>query len=138
MRGMRAWCVAVALLAAAGCEEDGGPETIGREVFVETYVALRVAELRERTDDGISAAARERVLAEKDVTEEELLAFAEVHGPDVNFMQQVWDDIETRLDEMRNAPDVPGVEGGAGGDPAASPPSPYSHSIVAGGFELMS
>ena len=60
MRGMRAWCVAAALLAAAGCEEEG-PETIGREVFVETYVALRVAELTERGDDRISAEARERV-----------------------------------------------------------------------------
>lgn len=138
MKSMRAWCFGVALLAAAGCEENGGPETIGREVFVETYVALRVAELRERTDDGISAAARERVLAEKGVTEEELLAFAEVHGPDVNFMEQVWDEVETRLDEMRSTPDIPGAGGGAGGDPAASSPLPHSHSIVAGGFELMS
>ena len=32
---------------------------------METYVALRVAELSERTDDGIPAEARERVLAER-------------------------------------------------------------------------
>ena len=108
MRGWRAWCAAAALLvAAAGCEEEG-PETISREVFVETYVALRVAELRESGDDGISAEARDRVLAEKGVTEEELLTFADVHGPDVNFMEQLWDDIETRLEEIRNTPDIPG------------------------------
>ena len=107
MRGWRAWCVAAALLVAAGCEEEG-PETISREVFVETYVALRVAELTERGDDGISAEARDRVLAEKGVTEEELLTFADVRGPDVNFMEQLWDDVETRLEEIRNAPDIPG------------------------------
>lgn len=124
MRGWRrARFVAAALLVAAGCEENGGPETISREVFVETYVALRVAELRERRDDGISAEARERVLAEQGVTEEELLTFAEVHGRDVNFMEQVWDEVETRLDEKRNTPGIPGVRSGAGGDPAASSPS---------------
>ena len=111
MRGMRAWCAAAALLVGgAGCEEEG-PDTISREVFVETYVALRVAELTESGDDGISAEARERVLAGKGVTEEELLTFADVRGPDVNFMEQLWDDIEERLEEIRNTPDTPDIPG---------------------------
>ena len=120
MRGwIRAGCVLAALLAAAACEEDGGPETISREVFVETYIALRVAELTERRDDGISAGARERVLAEKGVTEEDLLTFAEVHGPDVNFMEQLWEDVEKRLDELRNTSDMtdPGTDGAPPGQP---------------------
>ncbi len=118
--GRGGWRVAAALLLAAGCEEGGAPETIGREVFVETYVALRVAELSERADDGISAGARERVLAENGVTEEELLAFAEVHGPDVNFMERVWEDVESRLEEIRNAPDA-AMEPGADGAPPGQP-----------------
>ncbi|MDE2876727.1 MAG: hypothetical protein OXU69_02715 [Gemmatimonadota bacterium] len=117
MRGRRTgWCVVAALLAAAGCEEEGPAETIGREVFVETYVALRVAELRGSGGDPIPADERERVLARKGVTEEDLLTFAEVHGPDVNFMEQLWDDVEERLDEIRNAPD-PAAGAGAPGIP---------------------
>lgn len=105
----RAWCVAAALLAAAGCEEEGAPAetTIGREVFVETYVALRVAQLRGSAGDPLPAEDRERVLAENGVTEQELLTFAEVHGSDVTFMERLWEDVEKRLEEVRNAADAP-------------------------------
>ena len=119
MRCLRAWCVAAAMLAAAGCEGEGPAETISREVFVETYVALRVAELTERGDGGISAGARERVLAEKGVTEEDLLAFAEVYGPDVTFMERLWEDVERRLEELRNASEV--TDPGAGDPPPGRP-----------------
>ena len=120
---MREWrrtgCVLAALLVAAACEEDGGPETISREVFVETYVALRVAELGGSRGDLIPAEERERVLAEKGVTEEELLTFAEMHGPDVTFMEQVWEDVERRLEEIRNASDI--TDPGAGDPPTGLP-----------------
>lgn len=119
MRSMRAWGFAAALLLAAGCDEDGEPETVSREVFAETYVALRVAELTEGGDEGISAGARERVLAEKGVTEEDLLTFAEVHGPNVSFMEQLWEDVEKRLEELRNTQDMtdPGADGPPPGQP---------------------
>ena len=118
MRGWRrVWFVAAVALAAPGCEEEGPPaETIGREAFVETYVALRTAQLRGAFGDPLPAEDRERVLAEQGVTEEELLTFAEVHGPDVTFMERLWEDVEKRLEEIRNAPDAtvdPGDPGGA-------------------------
>ena len=121
VRGRRGTgCILAALLAAAGCGDEGPAATISREVFVETYVALRVAELSERTDDGIPAEARERVLAERGVTEDELLTFAEVHGSDVNFMEQLWDDVENRLEEIRNARDM--TDPGAAGAPPGQTP----------------
>ncbi len=119
MRRAWAWCVAAALVAPAGCEEEEAPvETISREAFVETYVALRVAQLRGAFGDPLPAEDRERVLAGQGVTEEELLTFAEVHGPDVGFMERLWEDVEKRLEEVRNAPDSP-VDPG---DPGIPPP----------------
>lgn len=108
MRGWRgAWFAAAVLLAAAGCEEEGAPaETISREAFVETYVALRVAQLRGSAGDPLPAEDRERVLAANGVTEAELLTFAEVHGPDVAFMERLWEDVEKRLEEIRNTPEM--------------------------------
>ncbi|MXW19139.1 MAG: hypothetical protein F4139_06600 [Gemmatimonadetes bacterium] len=119
MRRAGTWLVAAVLLAAAGCEDEGAPaETISREAFVETYVALRVAQLRGTAGDPLPAEDRERVLAANGVTEEELLTFAEVHGPDVAFMEQLWEDVEKRLEEIRNTPDATMDPG----DPAIPPP----------------
>ena len=142
-----------ALIFATGCAGDA-PETISREAFIETYVALRVAELTESGGEVISAETRDRVLEEQGVTEEDFFGFAEVHGGDVDFMKEVWDDVEKRMEVLRNPPDTTGAGGEAGGDPEASSPygpwtnragaggggtpPPHSHSIVAGGFELMS
>ena len=145
--------LAAAFVLAAGCAE-GVPETIGREAFIETYVALRVAELTETGGEIISPEERDRVLDEQGVTEEELFGFVEVHGGDVDFMKELWKEVEERMEVLRNPPDTTGGGGEAGGDREASSPysprtiragtrsvgalPPHSHSIVAGGFELMS
>ncbi len=114
--------VAVAILLAAGCAEDAR-DTIGREAFIETYVALRVEELTEPGNEVISKEARERVLLERGVTEEELFAFVEVHGGDVDFMKELWEEVERRMKAMRNPPDTTGAGEGAGGDRAAVLPT---------------
>ena len=54
------------------------------------------------------------------MTEDELLTFAEVHGSDVNFMEQLWDDVENRLEEIRNARDM--TDPGAAGAPPGQTP----------------
>ena len=122
MRGWRvvASVAAVVLLAVAACEEQG-PATIDREVFVETYVALRVAQLHGPGSNPLPAEERARVLAERGVTEEELLAFVEAHGRDPQFMERLWQDVEARLEEIRNAPGAAGDPGDPG-DPTVPPP----------------
>lgn len=89
---------AAVIMAAAGCGPEV-PETIDREVFVQTYVALRVAELRS-SGAVIPDADRDSVLAERGVTEDDLLAFAEVHGGDPVFMEGVWTEIQNRIIEL--------------------------------------
>ena len=94
---------AAAALSAAGCGPQEA-EVVDRETFVETYVALRAAEL---TSPGavIPDEARDSVLAEMGVSEAELVAFAEAHGDDVVFMEAVWTDVQNRLTELSSGPD---------------------------------
>lgn len=102
--GPRARRLAVALvILVAACSGDQGPETSGavdREAFIATYVDLRAAALGSASAT-LTDQAREEVLTRHGVTEEGLVAFAELHGRDVDFMRDVWNDIESRLDEMR-------------------------------------
>lgn len=90
----------LALACAGGEATPSAP--IDRETFVETYVDLRIAAL-EQMDLQIRAQDRNRILDERSVTEEDLLAFVEAHGGDVPFMQQVWDDVEARI-QARSVP----------------------------------
>ena len=106
MRGIRAGLVCMmAGLAGAACAPDE-PGTIDRETFVETYVALRAAELRS-SEAVIADEARDSVLAEMGVSEDDLLAFAEAHGDDVLFMESVWTDVQSRMAELSSRSDTP-------------------------------
>ena len=105
-RALPAAMLVTAALAATECETPDG-EAISREQFVETYVALRVAELRS-PGAVIPDGERERVLAEQEITEDDLVRFAEANGDDVAFMQEVWAEVENRLDELRSRPDTVG------------------------------
>lgn len=80
-----------------------------REAFIATYVDLRAAAIRAE-DHRLSDELRSEILARHGVTEEGLLAFAEVHGGDVTFMRDVWDEVEERLDAARVLPDGGGQE----------------------------
>lgn len=90
------------VLTLAACGGGADPETaIDRETFVETYLDLR-APVLVGTRERITPAEREAVLARHGVTEEQLLEFAEVHGADPGYMDDVWTEIESRLDELRS------------------------------------
>ena len=39
------------------------------------------------------------------MTQEELFSFVEVHGRNVEFMQEVWNEVESRIEDLRTQPD---------------------------------
>ncbi len=88
------------LLAGAAAACSGGPaaDTIEREVFIATYVDLRIAAFD--TDSGrVAAAEKDEILTRHGVSEEDLTAFAEVHSADLEFMRDVWNEVEAQLDQ---------------------------------------
>jgi hypothetical protein len=94
---------AFAALAAACGQPPPGGEPIDREVFIEAYVDLRVAAL-DSDEFVVSPEQRDEILAHHGVDQERLLHFAEVHGGDVDFMNEVWSEVDRRLQE-RSADD---------------------------------
>ena len=103
---LRSVIVPAGLVLAMSCTPDE-PATIDRETFVETYVALRVAELRS-SGAVIPDEARDSVLAEMGVSDEDLVSFAETHGADVVFMEAVWTEVQNRMVELSSRPDTIG------------------------------
>jgi hypothetical protein len=98
--------VVAALLAgiAVACGGGTAHDTIERDAFIATYVDLRIAALE--TDSGrVAAADREEILGDHQVTEDDLMEFAEVHGADMEFMRDVWNEVEARLDRESDSPD---------------------------------
>lgn len=93
--------LAVAIAGGTGC--GGGPAAdeagvLDRETFVETWLDLRIAALR---NDGVLPLRRkESILADHGVTEEELRTFAEVHGGDPAYMLEVWNEVDQHLDSV--------------------------------------
>jgi len=81
---------------AAGC---GEPETtaLDRETFVRAYVDIRAAALQ--TEDAEpTERQREDVLARYGVSAEDMVEFVEYHGEDVEYMRELWSEIEVRLE----------------------------------------
>ena len=72
--------------------------TAEREVFIETYVDLRAKALAAGTTE-IEAGVRDSILAVYGVTGEELVEFIDIHGEDVQFMSDLWGEIEELLTE---------------------------------------
>ncbi len=88
------------------------PETISREAFIRTYVALRTAALGS-PEGVIRVEDRDRILREMGVREEDLLEFAEVRGEDLAFMAGVWQELDSIMRDLRTDP-----EGGRGREEA--------------------
>ena len=100
--------ILVLCLSACWDGADGlrARDIISQESFIAAYVDLRVAALT--TDDGkITDAGRTAVLARYEVSDTDLLDFAEYHAQDLAFMRDVWDEIEVRLDTLAPSMDDP-------------------------------
>ena len=71
---------------------------MGREAFIGVYVDLRAAALSlGTTETGLDV--RDSILAVYGVTGEQLLEFADIHGERVEFMSELWSEIEGLLSE---------------------------------------
>ncbi|KPJ79264.1 MAG: hypothetical protein AMS19_11580 [Gemmatimonas sp. SG8_23] len=93
LRGLAALAVA----ATVACGGGASQETIARDVFIATYVDLRVAALD--TDSGrVAAADRDEILRRHGVSAEDLRGFADVHAADLEYMRDVWNEVEAALD----------------------------------------
>lgn len=84
------------------CEGDAPTTTVDRETFIETYVELRLAALPS-PDRKITPERKQEILSARGITEDDLLAFAESYGRDVNAMVAVWTEVEQRI-AQRGAP----------------------------------
>ncbi len=90
------------LLALASCGGDTSTvasDVIDRETFIATYLDLRLAATAQ-PDFRVTSEQRAEVLARHGVDAEELIRFADVHGRDLEFMNEVWSEVETRFQEM--------------------------------------
>jgi hypothetical protein len=94
------------LLSVTAC--DSTPDyrgLIDREDFIGTYVELRAAALRNSGE--LAEDQRERILSEHGVTGTDLTAFVEGHGPELEFMRDLWNEIETRIDSLPTTVEAP-------------------------------
>ena len=96
---IRSFHIAATVLALAlvACSGETEPDTIDRDTFVHTYANLRIAAVE--TDSGrIAFAARDSILDAFEVTEDDLTRFVEVHAENLEFMRDVWNDVELLMD----------------------------------------
>ena len=84
--------------SCGGGATDVPEDAAEREVFIETYVDLRATALTAGTTE-IEAGVRDSILAVYGVTGEELVEFIDIHGEDVQFMGDLWGEIEGLLTE---------------------------------------
>jgi hypothetical protein len=104
--------VLTVLAAACGGDEDLAvvEGVIDRETFIQVYVDLRDAAVRS-PDLVVSEASRDEVLARHGVDEESLMAFIDAYGADLDYMNELWAEVEQRVEAL---PPVPREESGSG------------------------
>ena len=98
----------MALTTASAC----GDSTTGLsdDEYIEIVARLtwsRVQYVDTARDDSLRAA----VLDEFGVTGAELIEFADVHGPDVNRMERIWEAVRLRVEELDGLRPTDGREG---------------------------
>jgi len=90
------------LLGSTACGPGGREDSMDRELFVATYVDLRIT--ASETDSlRLGDSGREEILTRHGVSAAELSYFAETHAKDLGFMREVWNEVEIRLDRQAGA-----------------------------------
>ena len=97
--GIIASMVALTFCSSCSAGTTDVPEgTVGRDAFIAVYVDLRATALSlGETETGLDV--RDSILAAYGVTGEELLEFVDRHGERVEFMSEIWSEIEGLLSE---------------------------------------
>jgi hypothetical protein len=93
------------LMLVVSCT-SGGPgraseDVIARQTFVDVYVQLRIAALKDPMED-LPLEERDRILQEAGVSEDDLIRFVEVRGGEVQFMRQLWEEVDSLIKEVSN------------------------------------
>ncbi|MEX2048181.1 MAG: hypothetical protein WEB90_01240 [Gemmatimonadota bacterium] len=111
MRRQIAFALLSFLFLAAACGEGGTTAStlLDREAFIETYVELRLGAIQS-SDFTVSTEARDEILRSNGADREALLAFVDAHGRDPEYMTALWTEVDTRLNERREALSVEGQE----------------------------
>ena len=91
--------VVLAVAAACSWGDTNGGSSIDAEVFIQTFVDLRISAL-DTDSQRLAPIDREAILAEHSVTQADLTHFADAHGDDLDFMRDVWNEVELRMDRM--------------------------------------
>ena len=92
--------VALTLCGSCGGGATDMPEdTPGRAEFIGVYLDLRTAALGLETAD-LGDEVRDSILSGYGVTAQDLLDFVDTHGEDVEFMRDLWTEVETRMTEL--------------------------------------
>jgi hypothetical protein len=97
----RFWLVLVAMSAACG-GDDSVPiveGVIDRETFIEVYVELRASGVR-NPGFRISEEARDEILARHGVDEAALLTFVDAYGMELDYMNELWAEVERRIEAL--------------------------------------
>jgi len=114
-RHAKALLWAVLLLVPLACGGDDHVPVvdgvIDRETFIETYVDLRSDAVGNR-DLTLSDDRRDEILARHGVDEEALLAFVDASGSELDYMNELWAEVEDRIEALPPVPDSARRPGG--------------------------
>lgn len=92
------------LFACGGERASEAAGTISRQVFVDTYVELRMTALHS-PDGRVSPEVKAEILESNGVTEADLLDYVDAHGARLQFMVEVWAEIDDTLRALRTEDD---------------------------------
>ncbi len=84
--------------SCSGGATDAPVETAGREAFIGAYLDLRIVALS-LGSTVFGDQVRDSVLTLHGVTEQDLRDFIDTYGEDVEFMRDLWIEVEARLTE---------------------------------------
>lgn len=92
---------ASSLLACSSADSEKGREdAISSDSFITAYVELRIAALQAPGQE-LTLQARDQVLQELELEENDLLDFVEEYGKDVQLMRRIWEEVDSILEDRR-------------------------------------